>query len=93
MFLGVRVPKSHLFPVPSAQKRVLAIPELLDIIISFLEKGDALSCALVSKAWSTVALDVLWREIDSGVDLLRQLGPMCSDAISDSTNELVGGSS
>jgi hypothetical protein len=45
--------------------RVLAIPELLDLICHSLSDSNSslLSAALVSKRWSGPALDELWREV------------------------------
>jgi hypothetical protein len=54
--------------------RVFQVPELLDTIFSFLiDKGDVYSCALVCKTWSFTALDVLWREMKSALDLFGGL--------------------
>ena len=57
--------------VKSPTSRVLAIPELLDIIFSHLDPPSIASNACVSKAWSEVALNVLWCEVD---DLKRLIG-------------------
>jgi hypothetical protein len=52
---------------------VFVVPEILDIVFSWLNKEDTFSCALVSKSWSTTALDVLWREMDGARDLFHLL--------------------
>ncbi|KAF5309641.1 hypothetical protein D9758_019105 [Tetrapyrgos nigripes] len=41
----------------------LQIPEILDQIISHLEKDDQKRCAPVCQLWSEVALDHIWRRI------------------------------
>ncbi|TFK87886.1 hypothetical protein K466DRAFT_645714 [Polyporus arcularius HHB13444] len=56
-------------------QRVLTIPELLEMIFSFLEKGDLSRNALVCKAWSEVALDILWRDVDDLPRMLHLLAP------------------
>ncbi|KAG6832769.1 hypothetical protein H0H87_000422 [Tephrocybe sp. NHM501043] len=45
--------------------RVLAIPELLDMVFQFLDEASNASNARVSKQWSEMALDVLWKEVTS----------------------------
>lgn len=39
-------------------------PEVLDIIFSFSSVGDAARCTRVCKAWTNVALDRVWRQLD-----------------------------
>ncbi|KZP14522.1 hypothetical protein FIBSPDRAFT_1048739 [Athelia psychrophila] len=51
--------------------RILSIPELLDIIFSHLDEPTNASNAVVCKAWSEVALNVLWADVD---DLQRLIG-------------------
>ncbi|KAI0668069.1 hypothetical protein C8Q78DRAFT_1048133 [Trametes maxima] len=55
----------------STTQRVLAIPEILELVFSFLCAKDNAVCARVCKGWSEVALDTLWREVD---DLRRFFG-------------------
>ena len=57
-------------------QRALAIPELLDIILSFGDRGLHATCTLVNRKWSTVALGLLYREVDGLVNVLRILCPM-----------------
>ncbi|KAH9884520.1 hypothetical protein C8Q73DRAFT_660877 [Cubamyces lactineus] len=52
-------------------QRVLAIPEILELVFSFLDAGGKSRCACVCKQWSEVALDTLWRDVD---DLRRLFG-------------------
>lgn len=74
---AVRAPRAKVRTVHMPpEERVLNVPELLNIILSFLEKAHVLECALVSKSWSVVALDVLWRVMDRASDLLGMLGEM-----------------
>ncbi|KAI0738351.1 hypothetical protein C8Q80DRAFT_1347940 [Daedaleopsis nitida] len=57
-------------------QRVLNIPELLELIFSFLEVSDNARNARVCKSWTEVALDLLWREVDHLPRLLRILAPI-----------------
>ncbi|KAJ7637620.1 hypothetical protein DFH06DRAFT_1054123 [Mycena polygramma] len=60
-----------MFSSNSRSARVLDIPELLDMIFSFLDDPSNASNASVCKRWSDIALDKLWRELD---DLHRLFG-------------------
>ncbi|KAG8944659.1 hypothetical protein FRC04_001623 [Tulasnella sp. 424] len=51
----------------------LAVPELLANVLSFATQSTLASCALACKSWSDVALDVLWRNLDSVFPLLEML--------------------
>jgi hypothetical protein len=88
MFSVVRTPKARLRD-QLPHERVVNVPELLSFVISFLDKHDILQCALVCKSWSTVALDVLWRTMNSATDLLGLLGPMSCDATPTGPGETV----
>ncbi|KAG0698783.1 hypothetical protein DFH29DRAFT_939829 [Suillus ampliporus] len=55
--------------------RVLFIPELLDIILSFMDGDDHIINACVCKQWSEIALDFIWREVDNLPRLLTLLRP------------------
>jgi hypothetical protein len=55
--------------------RVLFIPELLGIILSFVDEDDYVSIACVCKQWSEITLDVIWREVDDLSRLLSLLRP------------------
>lgn len=65
----------------SLMHRVLAIPELLDMIFGFLDEGSNASNARVSKQWSDIALDTLWRDVSDLHRLFGLLAPLekCSD--------------
>ncbi|KAJ7158899.1 hypothetical protein C8R46DRAFT_1178256 [Mycena filopes] len=56
--------------------RVLVIPELLDMIFSYLDDRSNAANASVSKQWSEVALDTLWRDLDSLHRLFSILTPL-----------------
>ena len=51
--------------------RVLAIPEIVELVFSFLDNAERANNARVSKGFSEVALDHLWRSVD---DLPRLFG-------------------
>ncbi|KAG8920000.1 hypothetical protein FRC01_000986 [Tulasnella sp. 417] len=51
----------------------LAVPELLAHVFSFATASTLSSCALVCKQWSEVALDRLWRHLESMFPLLELL--------------------
>ncbi|KAG1764421.1 hypothetical protein EDD22DRAFT_883407 [Suillus occidentalis] len=55
--------------------RVLFIPELLGIILSFVDEDDYVNIACVCKQWSEITLDVIWREVDDLSRLLSLLRP------------------
>lgn len=54
--------------------RVLAIPELLDMIFGYLDRKSNVANAQVCKTWSNIALDVLWKDVDN---LHRLFGLLC----------------
>ena len=56
--------------------RVLFIPELLDIVFSFLDRDANVANACVCKRWSQIALDVVWKEVDDLIQLFRLLKPI-----------------
>lgn len=43
--------------------RVLNIPELLDMVFSFLEPESNAINARICRRWSEIALDALWRDV------------------------------
>lgn len=55
--------------------RVLFIPELLGIILSFMDEDDHVNNACVCKQWSDITLDIIWREVDGLSRLLTLLRP------------------
>jgi hypothetical protein len=60
----------------SLMHRVLAIPELLDMIFGFLDEGFNATNARVSKQWSEIALDTLWRDVSDLYRLFGLLAPL-----------------
>ena len=58
--------------------RVLAIPEIIELIMSFLDKKDNVNNACVCRRWSDIALDCVWRNVDDITQLLRLLAPLDS---------------
>ncbi|KAJ7274534.1 hypothetical protein B0H12DRAFT_403347 [Mycena haematopus] len=58
------------------QNRVLAIPELLEMIFGFLDQASNASNASVSKRWSEIALDMLWRDLADLHRLFKILRPL-----------------
>ena len=63
------------FGFRSTVHRVLAIPELLQIIFSFGTRASNVSNALVCRGWREPALDNVWREVDDIYYLLQLLAP------------------
>jgi hypothetical protein len=59
----------------STAHRVLAIPELLQIIFGFGTRASNVSNALVCRGWCEPALDNVWREVDDIYYLLQLLTP------------------
>jgi hypothetical protein len=59
----------------STAHRVLAIPELLQIIFSFGTQASKVSNTLVCRGWCEPALDNIWREVDDIYYLLQLLTP------------------
>ncbi|KAG8968655.1 hypothetical protein FRC05_001461 [Tulasnella sp. 425] len=47
------------------------VPELLANVLSFATESTLVSCAVVCKPWSDIALDYLWRDLDSVFPLLE----------------------
>ncbi|KAJ8503439.1 hypothetical protein ONZ45_g10870 [Pleurotus djamor] len=59
-----------------AARRALGTPSLLSHILAHVQPNDLKKCASVSKAWSNMALDILWEVVSSLQQLLRLLGPL-----------------
>ncbi|KAG0069880.1 hypothetical protein BGZ90_012836 [Linnemannia elongata] len=49
---------------PATSKRVFELPELTHRLSRFVTVQDAISCALVSKAWTEHFISVIWFKID-----------------------------
>ncbi|RDB16527.1 hypothetical protein Hypma_002894 [Hypsizygus marmoreus] len=56
--------------------RVLDIPELLDMILRFLDDASNASNARVCKQWSEMALDILWHDVRDLHRLFGLLAPL-----------------
>ncbi|KAG8955282.1 hypothetical protein FRC00_005457 [Tulasnella sp. 408] len=69
-------PEAALPLPPAATIRALAIPEILISVLSLCEKADLGRAALTSRKWSPVALDYLWKELNSIVPLLVLIRPL-----------------
>lgn len=59
-----------------AADRALAISEVLEVIFSFCHRSDAARCALVCRRWKDLALDCVWRELESLFHLFQILSPL-----------------
>lgn len=57
-------------------QRVLDIPEIIELIMSFLDKRDNIQNACVCKRWCEIALDCVWRSVEDITQLLRLLAPL-----------------
>ncbi len=57
-------------------QRVLFIPELLDMIFSYLDASDNAANARVCRRWCDVALDTLWRDVEDMCRLFGLLAPL-----------------
>ncbi|KAF9441510.1 hypothetical protein P691DRAFT_779783, partial [Macrolepiota fuliginosa MF-IS2] len=62
--------------LPATRHRVLAIPELLDTIFRMMDNHCNLTNSLVCRAWSEIALDTLWRQVDDLHRLFNLLAPL-----------------
>jgi hypothetical protein len=67
--------------------RVLGIPELLDMIFSFLKSPSNAVNARVCKRWSEIALDLLWRDVDDLHRLFGTLAPLRKTARNEYVSE------
>jgi hypothetical protein len=59
--------------VSSVAWRALSISEVLQMVLGNLRKEDPFRCALVCRTWSPTALDLLWEEMDSAIDVFSAL--------------------
>jgi hypothetical protein len=55
--------------------RALLIPELLNNILSLMDRDESAVNARVCKQWSDIALDLIWREVVGLARLLELLKP------------------
>ncbi|KAG9047628.1 hypothetical protein FS837_001821 [Tulasnella sp. UAMH 9824] len=58
--------------------RVLAVHEIVSNILRNVERHGLAMAARVSRLWSDIAPDWLWRELDSVLPLLRLLSPLAA---------------
>ncbi|KAI5118740.1 hypothetical protein M0805_000069 [Coniferiporia weirii] len=62
--------------VTTAMERIIRIPEMLDIIFSHNHCSQNARCARVSRSWSDVALNHVWRERPPLKALFQLLAPL-----------------
>lgn len=72
-------------PSEAAVHRVLAIPELLDIIFTSQDRQSNINNSLVCKQWTGIALDNIWREVDNLPHLFHLLAPLQKTAVHPTT--------
>lgn len=60
--------------------RVLSVHEIISNILQNAPPHDQAMAARTSSLWSDIALDCLWRELDSVLPLLRLLAPLVATA-------------
>lgn len=56
--------------------RMLAVHEILSNVLQKAQRQDQAVAARVSSLWRDIAVDWLWRELDSVLPLLRLLAPL-----------------
>ncbi|KZV66711.1 hypothetical protein PENSPDRAFT_688736 [Peniophora sp. CONT] len=62
---------------PSAAPiQVLSTPELLDRVLSGLEREELVQPALVNRLWAETARDYIWEVVDNPCELFRILSPI-----------------
>ncbi|KAI0073082.1 hypothetical protein K474DRAFT_1723382 [Panus rudis PR-1116 ss-1] len=70
----------------SVVHRVLDIPEILELILSQLDRKSNVQNALVCKRWSDIALNLVWRDVTDLLFLFQLLAPLeKSGSINDAT--------
>ena len=60
----------------ATMQRVLLIPELVEMIFSYLDASDNAVNARVCRRWCNVALDILWRDVEDMCRLFNLLAPL-----------------
>lgn len=58
--------------------RALQIPEVLSSIFAYCSAAVLVNCALISRLWSDVALDHIWRNNPPFMALIKLLAPLTS---------------
>ncbi|VDC04995.1 unnamed protein product [Peniophora sp. CBMAI 1063] len=70
----------ELFPLDSyalhIATRVIATAELLDLILSFIERIDLAKTALVSQVWLEISRRHIWQEVENAWELFALLAPL-----------------
>ena len=56
--------------------RMLEIPEIMHHIFDYTDRASDAQCALVCRAWSELALDALWYNVDRILNLFSLLAPI-----------------
>lgn len=59
-----------------AADRALAISEVLELTFSLCRRRDAVQCARVCTSWKDLALDRVWRDLESLLPLFEILAPL-----------------
>lgn len=65
---------SDALPVP----RALQLPEVLNNIFAYCSAAVLVNCALISRLWSDIALDHIWRNNPPFMELIKLLAPLRS---------------
>ncbi|KAI0064494.1 hypothetical protein BV25DRAFT_242145 [Artomyces pyxidatus] len=61
---------------PTAMRRVLSMPELVDLIFGFLQRPGHAAGARVCRAWVDIARDHIWEVVDNPCILFQNLAPI-----------------
>ena len=60
----------------AAAFRVVCTAELLDLILSFLERVDLTKTALVSQSWLETSRQHIWRDVENAWEVFGLLAPL-----------------
>lgn len=71
---------------PIAKHAALNLPEIVAGILEASDQADRAASARVCREWSTIALDKLWRSLDSLLPLFVLLSPV---VMHDTLDEIV----
>ncbi|TCD63646.1 hypothetical protein EIP91_005163 [Steccherinum ochraceum] len=61
---------------PSPSHKVFQIPEIVELILSFLDRRENTNTARVCRRWSDIALTLLWRDVPDVFPLFSILSPL-----------------
>lgn len=67
--------------------RALEMLEVLDTVMNFAENATLAACARVSSRWSALALDHLWRHMESIVPIMELISPLALPEVDDDDDE------